>query len=62
MMCLGLWHAHRDPVAQRWASLDGCPNRVVVDEAHTCVVDATQRAGRSRMLRHELVRRMAKVG
>ncbi len=23
-MCLGLWHAHRDPVAQRWASLAVC--------------------------------------
>ncbi|HZO65970.1 MAG TPA: helicase-related protein [Kribbellaceae bacterium] len=39
--------------------LRGCPNLVIVDEAHTCVVDDTQRAGRSRMLRHELVRRVA---
>jgi superfamily II DNA or RNA helicase len=39
--------------------LRGCPNLVIVDEAHTCVVDDTQRAGRSRMLRHELVRRIA---
>jgi superfamily II DNA or RNA helicase len=39
--------------------LRGCPNLVIVDEAHSCVVDDTQRAGRSRMLRHELVRRLA---
>ena len=31
----------------------GCPNLLIIDEAHTCVTDGT--GGRSRMLRHELV-------
>ena len=35
----------------------GCPDLLIVDEAHTCVSDGT--GGRSRMLRHELVRRLA---
>ncbi|MEE6261183.1 helicase-related protein [Plantactinospora sonchi] len=39
--------------------LRGCPNLVIVDEAHACVLDDSTRAGRSRMLRHELVRRLA---
>lgn len=39
--------------------LRGCPNLVIVDEAHACVIDDTTRAGRSRMLRHELVRKLA---
>jgi superfamily II DNA or RNA helicase len=37
----------------------GCPNLLIVDEAHTCVVDSAQAGGRSRMLRHELVARLA---
>jgi superfamily II DNA or RNA helicase len=39
--------------------LRGCPNLVIVDEAHSSVLDDSTRAGRSRMLRHELVRRLA---
>jgi superfamily II DNA or RNA helicase len=35
----------------------GCPDLLIIDEAHTCVNDGT--SGRSRMLRHELVRRLA---
>jgi superfamily II DNA or RNA helicase len=35
----------------------GCPDLLIVDEAHTCVSDGT--GGKSRMLRHELVRRLA---
>jgi superfamily II DNA or RNA helicase len=35
----------------------GCPDLLVIDEAHTCVSDGT--GGRSRMLRHELVQRLA---
>ena len=35
----------------------GCPNLLVIDEAHTCVNDGT--GGRSRMLRHELVHHLA---
>src|ERR1022692_3721010 len=35
----------------------GCPDLLIVDEAHTCVTDGT--GGRSRMLRHELVTRLA---
>ncbi|MGH3301491.1 MAG: helicase-related protein [Streptosporangiaceae bacterium] len=35
----------------------GCPDLLIVDEAHTCVSDGT--GGRSRMLRHELVARLA---
>jgi superfamily II DNA or RNA helicase len=35
----------------------GCPDLLIVDEAHTCVSDGT--GGRSRMLRHELVMRLA---
>ncbi|MFY1653390.1 helicase-related protein [Solwaraspora sp. WMMB762] len=37
----------------------GCPNLVIVDEAHGCVPDDDRRAGKSRMLRYELVRRLA---
>ena len=33
----------------------GCPDLLIIDEAHTCVSDGT--GGRSRMLRHELVQR-----
>ena len=33
----------------------GCPDLLIIDEAHTCVSDGT--GGRSRMLRHELVKR-----
>ena len=36
----------------------GCPDLLIVDEAHTCVSDGT--GGRSRMLRHELVTGLAK--
>lgn len=36
----------------------GCPDLLIIDEAHTCVSDGT--GGRSRMLRHELVRGLAK--
>jgi superfamily II DNA or RNA helicase len=35
----------------------GCPDLLMIDEAHTCVNDGT--GGRSRMLRHELVNRLA---
>ncbi|HUZ26547.1 MAG TPA: helicase-related protein [Streptosporangiaceae bacterium] len=35
----------------------GCPDLLIVDEAHTCVTDST--GGRSRMLRYELVRHLA---
>jgi hypothetical protein len=35
----------------------GCPDLLIVDEAHTCVTDGT--GGRSRMLRQELVTRLA---
>jgi superfamily II DNA or RNA helicase len=35
----------------------GCPDLLIVDEAHTCVTDGT--GGRSRMLRYELVQRLA---
>jgi ERCC4-related helicase len=44
---------------QREQFLRGCPNLVIVDEAHGCVVDDVERGGRSRMLRYELVRRLA---
>ena len=36
----------------------GCPDLLIIDEAHTCVSDGT--GGRSRMLRHELVTGLAK--
>jgi superfamily II DNA or RNA helicase len=36
----------------------GCPDLLIIDEAHTCVSDGT--GGRSRMLRHELVDRLAR--
>ena len=36
----------------------GCPDLLIIDEAHTCVSDGT--GGRSRMLRHELVSGLAK--
>jgi superfamily II DNA or RNA helicase len=35
----------------------GCPDLLIIDEAHTCVNDGT--GGRSRMLRHELVHHLA---
>jgi superfamily II DNA or RNA helicase len=35
----------------------GCPDLLIIDEAHTCVSDGT--GGRSRMLRHELVTKLA---
>jgi superfamily II DNA or RNA helicase len=35
----------------------GCPDLLIIDEAHTCVSDGT--GGRSRMLRHELVAKLA---
>jgi len=35
----------------------GCPDLLIIDEAHTCVSDGT--GGRSRMLRHELAQRLA---
>jgi superfamily II DNA or RNA helicase len=38
----------------------GCPDLLIIDEAHTCVSDGT--GGRSRMLRHELVKGLAKDG
>src|SRR5690242_2873235 len=38
----------------------GCPDLLIIDEAHTCISDGT--GGRSRMLRHELVRGLAKDG
>lgn len=44
---------------QREQFLRGCPNLVIVDEAHTCVIDDETRGGRSRMLRYELVKRLA---
>jgi superfamily II DNA or RNA helicase len=37
----------------------GCPDLLIVDEAHTCVSDGMG-GGRSRMLRHELVSGLAK--
>ena len=37
----------------------GCPDLLIVDEAHTCVIDSADTGGRSRMLRHELVARLA---
>lgn len=37
----------------------GCPDLLIVDEAHTCVVDSAEGGGKSRMLRHELVDRLA---
>ncbi|MFG2100537.1 helicase-related protein [Micromonospora echinaurantiaca] len=37
----------------------GAPNLVIVDEAHSCVLDDSNSGGRSRMLRHELVRKLA---
>ena len=38
----------------------GCPDLLIIDEAHTCVTDQPGGAGgRSRMLRHELVTRLA---
>ena len=36
----------------------GCPDLLIIDEAHTCVSDGA--GGRSRMLRHELVKGLAK--
>jgi superfamily II DNA or RNA helicase len=36
----------------------GCPDLLIIDEAHTCVSDGT--GGKSRMLRHELVTGLAK--
>jgi superfamily II DNA or RNA helicase len=36
----------------------GCPDLLIIDEAHTCVSDGT--GGRSRMLRHELVTGLAR--
>lgn len=38
--------------------LRSCPDLVIVDEAHTCVA-ADDRAGNSRMLRYELLRKLA---
>ena len=38
----------------------GCPDLLIIDEAHTCVSDGS--GGRSRMLRHELVKGLAKDG
>jgi superfamily II DNA or RNA helicase len=35
----------------------GCPDLLIIDEAHTCVSDGT--GGRSRMLRHQLARGLA---
>jgi superfamily II DNA or RNA helicase len=43
---------------QRAQFLTGCPDLVIVDEAHACVVDDSN-TGRSRMLRHELMTRLA---
>jgi superfamily II DNA or RNA helicase len=38
----------------------GCPDLLIIDEAHTCVTDQPGgTGGRSRMLRHELVTRLA---
>jgi superfamily II DNA or RNA helicase len=42
----------------REAFWHGCPDLLIVDEAHTCVSDGT--AGQSRMLRHKLVAELAK--
>jgi len=36
----------------------GCPDLLIIDEAHACVSDGT--GGRSRMLRHELVKGLAR--
>ena len=36
----------------------GCPDLLIVDEAHTCVSDGT--GGKSRILRHQLVERLAR--
>jgi superfamily II DNA or RNA helicase len=36
----------------------GCPDLLIIDEAHTCVSDGT--GGHSRMLRHELAKGLAK--
>jgi superfamily II DNA or RNA helicase len=36
----------------------GCPDLLIIDEAHTCVSDGA--SGRSRMLRHELVKGLAR--
>ena len=36
----------------------GCPDLLIIDEAHTCVSDGT--GGQSRMLRHELVTELAR--
>jgi superfamily II DNA or RNA helicase len=36
----------------------GCPDLLIIDEAHTCVSDGA--GGRSRMLRHELVKGLAR--
>jgi superfamily II DNA or RNA helicase len=44
---------------QREQFLRSCPNLVIVDEAHSCVLDDTGAGGRSRMLRYELVRKLA---
>lgn len=43
---------------QRAQFLNGCPDLVIVDEAHACVVDDSN-TGRSRMLRHELMTKLA---
>jgi superfamily II DNA or RNA helicase len=43
---------------QRAQFLTGCPDLVIVDEAHACVVDDAN-TGSSRMLRHELMTRLA---
>ncbi|MEU1603382.1 helicase-related protein [Micromonospora matsumotoense] len=37
----------------------GAPDLVIVDEAHSCVLDDSNSGGTSRMQRHELVRRLA---
>lgn len=41
---------------QFWRS---CPDLVIVDEAHTSVTDGDGSGGRARMLRHELLQRLA---
>jgi superfamily II DNA or RNA helicase len=41
----------------REAFWHGCPDLLIIDEAHTCVSDGS--GGRSRMLRHELVAKLA---
>jgi len=38
----------------------GCPDLVIVDEAHTCVADDTTRRGGARMQRYELLRELAR--